>query len=386
MSGPLNQLKIVDLSLGAAGALATMLLGDNGATIIKVEPPGGDPARIVPALRVWNRNKKSVILDLTKPQSIGVLMKLLEDADVLLETYQPGITAQLGIDYATLKDRYPKLIYCSLTGYGQEGEEKNHSPADGLVQARTGLQWLQEGHRDGPVYLGFAIPSYSAGFMASYGILAALHARAKTGLGQQVDTSLRNATIMMQRWGWSAPVADAPEPGGRLMMTRSFLCGDGEYLWTHTGARGSFERLMKALGMTEFIAERAGFHGARMDTITTKEIAAEFNKLAEEIFASKSRSEWMEYLDGFDIPNRPSQYPGEAFDDEQVNAISAIVEVEDPELGTLREVAPPYRFASTPHSNPGPAPRPGEHTDLILGQLGFSVEEIKDFKDQRVVQ
>ena len=385
MSGPLDGLSIIDLSQGVAGALATMLLGDNGARIVKVEPPGGDSFRVLPPLRVWNRGKKSITLDLGKPQAKDVLFRLLYDADVLLETYQPGVTARLGIDYPSLRDRYSKLIYCSLTGYGQEGSEKDRPAYDGLVQARTGLQWLQEGHRDGPIYLGFAIPSYSAGFMASYGILAALHARAKTGQGQHVDTSLRNGTIMMQRWGWSEPVPDAPEPGGRLMMTRVFQCGDGEYLWTHTGARGSFERLMRALGLTEFIAERTGTQGARMDTITTREVAAQLNKRAEEVFASKTRAEWMDHLDGYDIPNRPSQYPGEAFDDEQVNIIGAITDVEDPELGTLREIAPPYRFELTPHGQPGPAPRPGEHTDTVLEGLGFSQEEIRSFRDQGVV-
>ena len=123
-----------------------------------------------------------------------------------------------------------------------------------------------------------------------------------------------------------------------------------------------------------------------MDTITTKEVAAQLNKRAEEVFATKTRVEWMEHLDGFDIPNRPSQYPGEAFDDEQVNYIGAITDVADPDLGTLREVAPPYRFQLTPHGQPGPAPRVGEHTDAVLEGLGFSQEEIRGFRGQGVIE
>ncbi len=381
MSGPLEGLKIVDLSRGAAGALATMLLADNGANVIKVEPLGGDPFRFYPPLVVWNRGKRSISLAIGESGGKNILLKLLEEADVLLETFRPGITSSLGIDYPTLKIQFPKLVYCSLTGYGQTGSESSRPGYDSLVQAQVGLQWLQEGHRDGPIHLGFAAPSYSGGFTASYGILAALHARAKTGLGQHVDASLRRGAIMMQRWGWSEPVPEVSEPA-RLGMTRVFQCGDGEYLWTHTGARGSFERLMGVLGLTEFIG---GDGRTRMDTVTTREVVVELNQRAEGIFASKTRNEWQDLLDAADVPNRPLLYPGEAFTDLQVNFIEAITTVEDPILGPLREVAPPYRFELTPHQTPGAAPLAGEHTVQILQELGYSSEEIKELKRNSII-
>ena len=382
MSGPLEGLRIIDLSRGSAGALATMLLSDNGAEIIKVEPTDGDPYRFYPPLVVWNRGKRSIGLAINKPSGKKVLLNLLEGSDVLLESFRPGVTSTLGIDYPSLKLKFPKLIYCSLTGYGQTGSESGRPGYDSLVQAQVGLQWLQEGHRDGPIHLGFAAPSYSGGFTASYGILAALHARAKTGLGQHVDASLRRGAIMMQRWGWGEPVPEVAEPP-RLGMTRVFQCGDGEYLWTHTGARGSFERLMGVLGLIEFVE---GNSRTRMDTVTTKEVVVELNQRAEEIFASKSRSEWQDLLDAADVPNRPLLYPGEAFADIQVNFIEAITTVDDPNLGPLREVAPPYRFELTPHGTPSSAPLAGEHTLLILKELGYSSDEIQELKRDSVIR
>ena len=382
MSGPLQGLSVVDFSRDMAGALATMLLADNVASVIKVEPPGGDPFRRNPPMVVWNRGKKSIILDLRKPQASEVVSRLLDGADILVESYRPGVSARLGIDYASLKDRYPHLVYCSISGYGQEGSDRDRRGHDGLVQARMGLQWLQEGHRKGPIYMGFAFPAYSAAFTATYGILAALHVRARTGLGQHVDASLRSGTVIMNRWAWAEKAPEAPELP-RLEMTRMFKCGDGEYLWTHTGARASLERLLRLLGLAEFMTDQGE---VRVDTITTRETWARLNQRAEAIFASRPRAHWIELLDAADVPNRPVLYAGDAFEDEQVKAIGAVATVHDPVLGPLKEVAPPFRFEITPTTVPGPAPRPGEHTLEVLAGLGFNDGEIQSLQDAGAVQ
>lgn len=365
MRGPLDGLTVVDLSSGMPGALATMLLADNGARVIKVEPQGGDPFRSFPPTAVWSRGKQSVTLDLSEAEGRRDLLRLLDRADVLLESFRPGKTARLGIDYPSIKDEYPRLVYCSLTGYGQTVSERDRFGYDGLVQARTGLQWIQQGHREAPIFMGFAAPSYSGGFTASYGILAALHARAVSGRGQHVDSSLLGSTMLMQRWLWSDVVADAPEPV-RLSIVRMLQCQDGEYLWVHTGARGSFERLVRVLDLAEFLPDGSG---VRPDSTTSREEADRLAHKVEGVFASRPRAEWMEILDEADIPNRQVLYPGESFADEQVNAIGAVLTVDDPELGPLQEVAPPYRFQRTPSGHPGPAPRPGEHTAHVMAEL-----------------
>ncbi|MBI4234263.1 MAG: CoA transferase, partial [Chloroflexi bacterium] len=257
MASPLEGVSVVDLSRGMAGAIATMLLADYGASVLQVGHPRGDPFQTLPAMHVWNRGKKSITLDLGRPQAKGVLFRLLDTADVLLETFQPGYLARLGLDYPSLRERYPRLVYCSLTGYGQEGPERDRPAYDGLVQARAGLQgqrWgAQGGHRTGPLYMAFAAPSYAGGFLACVGILTALHVRELTGLGQQVDTSLADASRAMSRWSWAERVPPSATRGPARSMVRVFRCADGEHLWAHTGARGAFERLMKALGMEEFV-------------------------------------------------------------------------------------------------------------------------------------
>jgi len=384
MSGPLERLTVVDLSGGVAGALTTLLLADNGANVLKVEPLGGDKFRLFPPMVVWNRGKRSITLDIGTPDGKAILLKTLGSADILLESYRPGKTKELGIDYPVLHGKFPSLIYCSLTGYGQEGSNKDRVEYDGLVQAQVGLQWLQEGHRDGPIYLGFQMPSYGAGFVASYGILAALHARTKTGLGQHVDASLLGGSVIMQRWGWSEPVPETVDPPRLAMaMTRRWKCGDDEFLWCHTGARGSFERLMKALDMGEFLSESAG--ATRIDAVTSPETMAAMVKKATETFASKPRAEWMDILDDADIPNRPVFYPGESFDDEQANVIGAFTTVEDAVHGKLKEVAPPFRFERTPSGEPSPAPQVGEHNREVLLELGYSDNDVDRLQEEGII-
>lgn len=382
MSGPLQSLSVIDLSRGMAGGLATMLLGDNGAKIIKVEPPAADPLRTHPAHPVWNRGKKSITLDFTKPQAKAIFARLLSSADVLLESWRPGVAARLGIDYPSLHGTYPRLIYCSLTGYGQTGADRDRRGYDGLVQARLGMQWIQQGHRPGPIYMAFAAPTYAGGFMAAHGILAALHARVRTGKGQQVDASLRDAAVVMNRWASAEHVVDTPQPSG-LATVRMFMCSDGEYLWVHTGARGAAERLAEVLGLA---ASSAELSTATRDTMSDRDRAAELLTNAEVIFASHPRSEWMARLDAADVPNRPALHAGECFHDEQVQAIGGVVVVEDRELpGPLREVAPPFRFPAAPPGVPGPAPAAGQHTAEVLSALGFSTDEIERFRREAVV-
>jgi len=382
MSGPLEGLSVIDLSRGMAGGLATMLLSDNGAGVIKVEPPGGDPWRVLASNPVWNRGKKSITLDLSKPQAKSILARLLSSADVLLESWRPGVAACFGIDYPALRDAHPRLIYCSLTGYGQVGAEHDRRGYDGLVQARLGMQWIQQGHRPGPIYMAFAAPTYSGGFMAAHGILAALHARVRTGRGQYVDASMRDAAVVMNRWASAEHVAEAsPSPG--LPTVRMFACSDGEYLWVHTGARGSAERLARTLGLAERID---GHSSAQKGAVSSRETAGELLQKAEVIFASQPRSEWMARLDAADVPNRPALHAGECFDDEQVQAIGGVIAVDDPELpGPLREVAPPFRFQSFPPGIPGPAPKVGQHTATVLAEIGFSEAETERFRREGVI-
>ena len=179
MAPVLDGLRVVDLSWGLAGPVTTMLMADYGAEVIKVEPSGGDRFRDYPGNLVWNRGKKSVVLDLTRPADVASFRDLASTADVLVESFRPGTTDRLGIGYEELHAENPRLVYCSITGYGRHSAASSRPAYDGLVQARSGIQNEQAGHRSGPVYLYVPLPSYGAMFLASCAIHAALHARAK---------------------------------------------------------------------------------------------------------------------------------------------------------------------------------------------------------------
>ena len=250
MSGPLAGCKVVDLSWGVAGPFATMFMADYGADVIKVEPPGGDPYRdLLPAYRVWQRGKQSLILDLKSDSGQQLLRRLLEDADVLLESYAPGVTDRLGISYAALSADYPRLVYCSIRGYGQEAASE-HAGFDALVQARAGLFGEQAGVREGPVFSYYPLASYGAGYLAAIGTLAALHVRHSTGTGQHVDTSLMDGVLAHFALQFSQ--ADKPTAAFRAFRgvkrhvaptVDSYSCSDGRFLHIHTGAKGAFERI-----------------------------------------------------------------------------------------------------------------------------------------------
>jgi len=384
MPGPIADVTVLDLSSGMAGSLCTMLLADNGASVLKVDPPGGDPLAKGAAFRVWLRGKKSVTLDLETQEGKDILFRLLPTADVLFETYQPGVAKRMGIDYETLKQRAPHLVYCSLTPYGQDSADKDRPAYDGLVQAQMGLQTTQPGHRPPPIYMGFAFPSFSGAYSASYGILGALHARTVTGRGQFVDASLRGGSIVMNRWGWAAiPPEEGGAPRGEGGLTRAWQCSDG-LLWTHTGARGSYERMLGALGLADKLPKEV-LAASRMDQTMTPAQRSQLLKDVEAVMASHKRQEIMGLMDDADVPNRPVLRAGEAFNDEQVKAIGGVVTVADPELGDLREVAPPFDFEKTRPTTPATAPKLGIHTAEILGRAGYTAEDIQGLRFRGVI-
>src|SRR5262249_20955088 len=199
---PLEGVTVIDLSWGTAGAVTTMLLADRGATVVKVEPPGGDPCRSEAGYVVWNRSKRSVVLDLREPGDLDAFRDLAARADVLVESFAPGVTARLGIDEPTLHGLNDRLVYCSITGYGPAGALRDRPGYDGLVQARLGLQNEQPGLRPGPVFLHTPLPSFGAALLASAGIRAALVARDRISVGQWVETSLAQGALLWMTQVW----------------------------------------------------------------------------------------------------------------------------------------------------------------------------------------
>src|SRR5437660_5470503 len=204
MAGALDGIRILDLSWGIAGPLGVLLLAEQGADVIKVEPPGGDPFRAYDGYKVWTRSRRSVTCDLKSDAGVDAFRKLAATADVLVESFRPGVMDRLGVGYATLHAELPRLVYCSVPAY-PPGHRLAHRPGyDALVQASSGEQWEQPGWRPGPIFLHMPMPSMGAMFLVPTGIITALIAREKTGRGQHVRTSLFQGALLYttQIWSW----------------------------------------------------------------------------------------------------------------------------------------------------------------------------------------
>ncbi len=373
MAGPLEGFRVIDFSRGIAGARMTWLLADYGADVIWVEPPGGDPwrAELAVPYSVYNRNKRSVELDLHDHDGRDAALGLLETADVLVETWRPGVAEGLGLDYETVRNRAPGLVYCSISGYGPGSEHDELPGYTALVHAGAGMSAAQFGHREGPIFLGLPQACNGAAYMALVGVLAALYRREEDGCGRRVETSLVDGVLayMAQGWGYgeaSAAVTGVAAFGTPRFVTRTFLCADDEWLGLSTFGRGAFDRLMEVLGLDDRVPPVDD--GNVMAQLSPEEAAIVFNEVPG-IFLSQPRKVWLERLLEADVAAIPALRPGEVFDEPQTVHNGMVTEVLDPVLGKVEQVSPPVRFASTPGTVRSPAPTAGQHTDRVLDDL-----------------
>ena len=383
MPGALEGLKVLDLSWGIAGALGVLFLAEQGADVIKVEPPGGDPFRDYNGYAVWNRSRRSVTIDVKKSEGLAAFYRLADEADVVVETFRPGVTDRLGIGYEALHARNPRLVYCSCPAY-PEGHRLAQRPGyDALVQASSGQQWEQPGWRLGPIFLHVPLPSMAAMFLVPTGILSALIAREETGRGQHVRTSLFQGVLLYttQIWTW-APKARSDffgtmvksyPPGVHQEMI--FEVADDE--WVHTS-------VMSGLAPVKSQDEIIGVPGAsdplRYPTLSAEE-RAQITPKRRAGYKARKRDELIEEF-------RENNHAIEAIDTmeaalgangqphAQLAANHMIATVDDPHLGHTKQVGVPIHLASTPGGITGPRPDPGEHNEEILGALGYSAAEI----------
>ena len=384
MAGSLEHLRVVDLSVGMAGPMATGQLADHGASVVRVEPPGGDPYRRFVSRAVFDRGKQSVIADTRTSAGIEVVHGLLAEADIAVVGWRPGVAAKAGLDYETLHRRYPALVVCSLTGYGPTGPDRDRPGYDSLVCARLGAVSEQIERTGAPVYLSVPIASIGAAFLAVIGILAALIEREDTGRGQEVETSLVDGALAFLSMFWeqleklevnpTSRPAPGEGPSQYRLLVDTFRCQDGEYLGIHTGAGGSHARLMEAVGLAPRVPPAPP--GLQEKKTPLTEEGARI--LAEEfplIMASRPRDEWLSILRGADVTAIPLLRQTEAFHHPQVGHNQVIVGVDDPELGRVEQVGIPAVLSRTPGSVRGPAPRPGADTAAVLTRLGIATTD-----------
>jgi crotonobetainyl-CoA:carnitine CoA-transferase CaiB-like acyl-CoA transferase len=384
--GPLAGLKVIDLSHVMAGPACSMLLADMGADVIKVEKlPGGDDARrMVPptisgesaAFLIMNRNKRGIAVDLKTEAGRNVLSRLLRDADVLVENYRRGTMERMGFGYDALHALNPRLIYCSISGFGRTGPYADRGGFDLVTQAMSGLMSITgEGPGCPPVKIGAPVTDITAGILACVGVLAALHSRASTGEGQMVDTSLFEAGIINTYWQSAICFATgiAPGPMGTAHPLnapyQAFPVADG---WITVGAanQGNWQRLVGALGAPELGHDpRFADNADRMRNLPALQAAL------TPLFKGRPSAEWLKRLEEAGVPAGPVLDVGQMHADPQALARKMIVETTHPTAGQVASIGLPIKFSETPGSVRRGAPVLGQHTREVLREHGFSDDE-----------
>lgn len=402
MSAPLEGIRIIDWTIWQQGPVATAMLGDLGAEVIKIEErERGDPGRglisggsgaVSPNgfyFEANNRHKKSLALNLKHPHAREVVYRLVKHSDVFVQNFRKGVAARLGLDYQALSAHNPRLICASASGYGPEGPESHKPSFDYLGQARSGVMRAIGAPDLPPTYVYGGIADQMGAVMLAYGVVTALFVRARTGVGQEVDVSHLGSMMALQGLNVSSVLL-----GGQEMPRRS-RANAFNPLWNHY--RCADERWI-CLGMLQpdrywkdfcRVIGLPGFAGdSRFAEMTSRgqysrEIIAEFDR----VFATRPRDEWIRMLDGagdfiFTIVNTLSELPT----DPQVIANNYVVDYQHPRRGPMKVLGMPVRFSRTPGESRGPAPELGEHTEAIMVELlGYGWEEVARLREDGVI-
>ncbi len=374
--GPLEGLRVVDCSVTMAGLRATGLMAAYGADVVWVEPPGGSPLRRRSPVgaSVFNRNKRSAILEPADPAQRDHLVELLAGADVFVETWAPGAADDLGLGPTALQPVNPGLVTCAITAFGTDGPQRDTAAREALVHALVGTMAEQAGHREGPIFEGLPQAGLGAAYLAFLGTLAALYRRSSDGVGRHVDTSLLDGALAYHSMLWSesdASVAAMAAKGvgqnstaGTRLVTRSFVCSDGRYIGIHTGAVGAFGRLMKVLELDDRIPPSES--GLDMGAPLTPEQATLLETELHRRIAAKPRAHWVDVLRHAEVCGIEHLLPCEVFDQPQAQHNQMVVEIDDPVLGPVQQVAPAAKFPALGSVSLTPAPTPGQHTEAVL--------------------
>lgn len=393
---PLEKMKVLDLTQVMAGPFCCQLLADMGADVTKVEPPGtGDQARQAMGFKLKgddtaaflavNRNKSSVTLNLKEDEAREVFYKLVQEADVLVENFRPGVTKKLGIDYETLKEINPRLIYASISGFGQTGPYAMRAGYDLIAQGMSGVMSVTGEPGGPPAKAGIPIGDLSAGLFCAYGVLTAYIAREETGEGQYVDTSLFEGALALSIWEtaelWST--GRIPQPFGsahRLTAPYQALATSDGYINVGANNQRLWSRLCNALGREELIEDqRFATNPDRMDN--RAELVEELEKSTKE----KSTDEWIDILFEAGFPAGPIYNYEQVFEDPHTLAREMMVEMDHPVEGKVKGLGIPVKLSGTPGEIRRAAPLLGEHTDDTLKQLGYSEERIADLRERKVI-
>lgn len=391
---PLDDLLIIDLTRALAGPFCTVMLSDMGARVVKVETPdGGDDTRgwappFVGTESAYflsvNRNKESLTLNLKDERGTGILLRLLARADVLVENFRPGIMDRFGLGYALLHEKFPRLIYASISGFGQDGPSRERTAYDLILQGMGGLMGITGEEGGPPVKVGVAIADICAGMYAAFGILAALRVRDRTGSGQLVDSALLDGQVSWLTYAAGIYFATGESPGRlgsahpSIVPYQAFRTADG-FLNVAVGSEAIWRRFCEVL-------DRALASDPRFTTNPDRVAhRRELIQYLDAIFAARPTAAWMEILDGAGVPNGPILEIAEVFTDPQVRHRQMLVEIEHPTAGRIKQTGVPVKLSKTPGRIRNAPPTLGQHTDAILRELGMSKSEIEALRRENVI-
>jgi crotonobetainyl-CoA:carnitine CoA-transferase CaiB-like acyl-CoA transferase len=376
--GALGGVRVLDLTWGIAGPLGVMLLAEQGADVVKVEPPGGDPFRAYDGGRVWHRSRRSVTVDLRTEAGRDAFGRLVEHADVVAESFRPGVMERLGVGWEAIHARNPRAVLLSVPAYPEGHRWAGRPGSDALVQASSGQQWSQPGWRNGPIFLHMPMPSMGACFLVATGITTALLARERTGRGQHVRTSLFQGALLYSTQIWQ--YVERATPDFHELMAKSYPPGIHQQMifecarhqWIHVS-------VMSGLTPLKTLDEVLGLEDAP-DPFTFMAMPADerekINAARRARFKKWDRDELVAELRANNHAAEAVVPMDEAFAHPQLVANDMVAEVVDPEVGPTTQIGVPIHLDRTPGGIRGPQPRPGAHNEEVLREAGCTDDEI----------
>lgn len=392
MSGPLHGFRVIDLTSVVSGPLATMILADQGADVIKIESPAGDYTRMVSSRRGGfsasflnnNRNKRSVSLNLKDPKGLEVLKKLALDADVFIQNFRPGVADRMGVGEAAIREVVPNIVYVSICGFGHRGPYAHKAVYDPLVQALSGLTTIQGGSDEvRPRLVRTILPDKLTGVTASQAITAALLARERTGHGQHVRLSMLDSVIAFL---WSSDMSsqtfvgdEFPQETAQSFIDLIYETSDG-YISVAVQTDKQWLGLSRALERPEWLDDpRFKTPADRQENIDDR------LNLTQEVLRTRSSAEWLALLEAEDVPCVPVLKRRDMIGHPQIEENEMVIESDHPVAGRLRQARPAAEFSETPIEMRRGGPTLGEHNDEVLGEAGFDAGEIEALRADGVL-
>ena len=393
---PLTGVRVIDVTQIMAGPFCTMLLGDMGADVIKIEKPdGGDDVRrsgppfvageSATFLNI-GRNKRSVVIDMKQTEGTEIVRNMAREADILVQNLRPGRLEGFGLGYEDVRAVNPAIVYATITGFGRTGPYKDKPGFDLMAQGYSGIMGVTGHPGQPPVKVSVPITDLNAGLFTAYGILAAYVNRLKTGKGQHVDSSLMEAGVAYTLWESAIYFTSGrlPGPNGSAHQIsapyQALPTGDG-YITVGGANQRNWERLCRAIGRAELISDpRFEVNAGRMANRPALE------STLGETLKTQPMAHWLSILEAAGVPCGPIYDISQVYADPQVIARDMVVEVEHPTAGTIRNVGIPVKFSETPGNIRRPPPRFAEHTAEVLAEFGYTTGEIDSLRDRGIVK